>query len=255
EAEDANKDESAKDNKPYLLRKRRDIDYNKEWMIKKQHQDGYSTPSPKLHSNPFVMEKDDLPTSQTCSANTEIDSECESKFRKVIKQATKESRRSATKSLLAELTNNQTLDENLDSVILECLKTLPTEKIKNEPSEITFITNYLDRIMRELFHDPDKHIVEWPNTEFDESKARKRSKQTDFVVSIVHQLQTSGVIFVGEVSPPSEKNNEYERFFANPLILSMLRSGPPSTKASLKRDTLGTPKFKQLVSNTRDCHR
>lgn len=29
----------------------------------------------------------------------------------------------------------------------------------------------------------------------------------------------------------------------------------PSTKASFKRDTLGTPKFKQLVSKTRDCHR
>ncbi|KAF0424038.1 hypothetical protein F8M41_006652 [Gigaspora margarita] len=268
-------DESAKDNKPYLLRKRRDIDYNKEWMIKKQLQDGYSTPSPKLHSNPFVVEKDDLPTSQTCSANTEIDAECESKFRKVIKQATKESRRSATKSLLAELTNNQTLDENLDSVILECLKTLPTEKIKNEPSEITFITNYLDRIMRELFHDPDKHIVEWPNTEFDESKARKsqgRSKQTDFVVSIVHQLQTSGVIFVGEVSPPSEKNNVYKNcndlirigifmkdcldlvvdLGADIKLLGFQCVGPPSTKASLKRDTLGTPKFKQLVSNTRD---
>ena len=29
----------------------------------------------------------------------------------------------------------------------------------------------------------------------------------------------------------------------------------PSTKASLKRDTLETPKFKQLVSKRRDCHR
>ncbi|CAG8699967.1 15628_t:CDS:2, partial [Racocetra fulgida] len=313
EMEDANKDESATDNKPYLLRKRQDTDYNEERMIKK-HQDGYSTPSPcspKLHSlpidNPFVVEEDEYGTiivddvDELCfndgdPANdlkigeinisqlfrkfqnesvkiaktdglfvesnvheilalssifllipgsyskqmvnifgsplldevyqqikpvqqTEIDSEYESKFRKVIKQATKESRRSATKSLLAELTNDQMLDENLDSVILECLKTLPTEKIKNEPSEITVITNYLDHIMREIFHDPDKHIVEWPNTGLDESKARKsqgRSKQPDFVVSIVHQLQTSGVIFVGEVSPPSEKNNVYKN--CNDLI-------------------------------------
>ncbi|CAG8476700.1 17897_t:CDS:2 [Cetraspora pellucida] len=437
EAEDANKDELATDNKPYLLRKRRDIDYNEERMIKKQHQDGYSTPSPcspKLHSlpidNPFVVKEDEYGTiiiddvDELCFNDgdpendlkigeinisqlfrkyqnesvkvaktdglfvesnvheilalssifllipgsyskkminifgsplldevykqvkpvqqTEIDSECESKFRKVIKQATKESRRSAIKSLLAELTNDQTLDKNLDSVILECLKTLPTGKIKNEPSEITLITNYLDRIMKEIFHDPDKHIVEWPNTGLDESKARKsqgRSKQPDFVVSIVHQLQTSGIIFVGEVSPPSEKNNVYKNcndlirvgifmkdcldsaidlgadikllgfqcvgftldFYMMDLIqgtYTMIHIGQfsvpasvkemlsfvdeievllvvqeifhksfntfytkicnpssPSTKASFKRDTLGTPKFKQLVSKTRDCHR
>ncbi|RIB05678.1 hypothetical protein C2G38_2117809 [Gigaspora rosea] len=273
---------------------------------------------------------------------TEINSECESKFRKVIKQATKESRRSAMKSLLAELTNDQMLDENLDSVILECLKTLPIEKIKSEPSEMTVITNYLDHIMREIFHDPDKHIVEWPNTGLDESKARKlqgRSKQPDFVVSIVHQLQTSGVIFVGEVSPPSEKNNVYKNcndlirvgifmkdcldsaidlgadikllgfqcidhtldFYMMDLIqgtytmihigkfsvpasvkemlpfidelevhlgvqeifrksfntfyAKVCNPGPPLTKASFKRATLETPKFKQLVSKTRDRHR
>ncbi|CAG8728754.1 11878_t:CDS:2, partial [Racocetra fulgida] len=45
------------------------IDYNEKRMIKKQHQDGYSTPSPcspKLHSlpidNPFVVEEDEYGT-------------------------------------------------------------------------------------------------------------------------------------------------------------------------------------------------
>ncbi len=27
--------------------------------------------------------------------------------------------------------------------------------------------------MREMLHDPDKYIVEWPNTEINERKARK----------------------------------------------------------------------------------
>jgi hypothetical protein len=81
------------------------------------------------------------------------------------------------------------------------LKSLSTAKIKNEPGDTTLITNYLDHIMKGILHDPNKYIVEWPNTGFDESKARKsgRSKQPDFVVSIIHQLQTSGVIFVGEL--------------------------------------------------------
>ncbi|CAB4469016.1 unnamed protein product [Rhizophagus irregularis] len=130
----------------------------------------------------------------------ELYTECELKLRKVIKKAIKESRSSATKFLLTELTNDQMLNENFGSMILECLKKLPTAKIKNEPSETTLITNYLDHIMREMLHDPDKHIVEWPNTEINESKAKKlqgiRSKQPDFTVSIIHQLQLNGVIFV-----------------------------------------------------------
>ncbi|CAG8712738.1 7684_t:CDS:2, partial [Acaulospora colombiana] len=363
------------DNKSYLLRKRRYIYYNEECMIKKQHQDGYSAPSPCspiLHSlpidNPFVVEEDEDgiiiidDVDELCFNDGDPENDLKigeinisQLFRKyqnesvkiaktdglfvesnaheilalkVIKQAIKESRRSAITSLLAELTNDKMLDESMDYVILENLKTLPTEKIKNEPSEIMFITNYLDRIMREIFHDPDKHIVEWPNTGLDESKARKsqgRSKQPDFVVSIVHQLQKSGVIFVGEVSPPLEKNNVYKncndlirvgvfmkdcldsaidlgadiklldytldfymmdliqgtyamihigrfsvpasvkemlsfvdeidvllgvreifRKSSNTFYAKVCNPSPPSTKASFKRDTLGTPKFKQL---------
>ncbi|CAG8645027.1 842_t:CDS:2, partial [Paraglomus occultum] len=123
-----------------------------------------------------------------------LDSECGLNFRKVIKQATKESRCSAIKSLLAELTNDQMLDENMDYVILENLKTLPTEKIKNKPSEITFITNYLDRIMREIFHNPDKHIVEWPNTGLDEEITRK--KQTTGLCSIYYPPATEKQCYI-----------------------------------------------------------
>ncbi|CAG8502656.1 15447_t:CDS:1 [Funneliformis mosseae] len=72
----------------------------------------------------------------------ELNTECESKLRKVIKKAIKESRSRATEFLLRELTNDQMLNENLGSMFLECLKKLPTTKIKNEPSETTLITNY-----------------------------------------------------------------------------------------------------------------
>ncbi|CAG8678446.1 3463_t:CDS:2, partial [Acaulospora morrowiae] len=142
-----------------------------------------------------------------------LDSECEAKFRDAIRRVTKESLSHATDWLMAELTNNKPLKDNMGFVILDCIRSLPLTRIKNDPSEMTLVTNYLDHIMRGMLHDPNRHIVEWPNTGFDESKARKsegRSKQPDFVVSVIHQLQTCGVIFVGEVSPPSEKNNVYK---------------------------------------------
>ncbi|CAH1769980.1 13970_t:CDS:2, partial [Entrophospora sp. SA101] len=53
-----------------------------------------------------------------------------------------------------------------------------------------------------LFHDPDKTLVQWPNTELHESKIRNlasRAKQPDFTVSLIHQQQIDSVIFVGEV--------------------------------------------------------
>ena len=38
------------------------------------------------------------------------------------------------------------LDENLGFVILKGLEMLPSDRLRNEPSEITLITNYLDYI-------------------------------------------------------------------------------------------------------------
>ncbi|PKC54271.1 hypothetical protein RhiirA1_312484, partial [Rhizophagus irregularis] len=96
---------------------------------------------------------------------------------------------------------------------------LPTSKIRNEHSEITHYTNFLDRIMRGLFDNPDKCIVQWLNTALNESKTRKfegRTKQPDFTVSIICQLQTSATLFVGEVSPPSKKGDVYKN--CNDLI-------------------------------------
>ncbi|CAJ0904394.1 19658_t:CDS:2 [Entrophospora sp. SA101] len=52
--------------------------------------------------------------------------------------------------------------------------------------------------MKGLFDDPDKHIVQWPNTALNESKARRfegQIKQPDFAVSIICQLQTNATIF------------------------------------------------------------
>ncbi|RIA85522.1 hypothetical protein C1645_808223 [Glomus cerebriforme] len=139
-----------------------------------------------------------IPTQQTA-----LDAECEAKFRDAIKRVTKESFSHATDWLMAELSNNKHLKDNMGFIILDCLRTLPFTKIKNDPSEMTLVTNYLDRIMRGMLHDPNRHIIEWPNTGLDESKARKsggRAKQPDFVVSVIHQLQICGVIFVGEAT-------------------------------------------------------
>ncbi|RGB26100.1 hypothetical protein C1646_609424, partial [Rhizophagus diaphanus] len=86
-------------------------------------------------------------------------------------------------------------------------------------SEITLITNYLDYIMKGLFHYPDKYIVEWPNTGLKETKARKlegRARQPDFLVSAIHQLETSGTLFIGEVTSPAEKDNVHKN--CNDLI-------------------------------------
>ncbi|CAJ0642312.1 12999_t:CDS:2, partial [Entrophospora sp. SA101] len=55
--------------------------------------------------------------------------------------------------------------------------------------------------MKGLFDDPDKHIVQWPNTALNESKARRfegQIKQPDFAVSIICQLQTNATIFEKE---------------------------------------------------------
>lgn len=67
----------------------------------------------------------------------ELSSECETKFRKVIKHATKESRHKAIKLLVTELSNDETLGENLGFVILKGLELLPSDKVRNGPSEIT----------------------------------------------------------------------------------------------------------------------
>nr|CAG8611533.1 11076_t:CDS:2 [Entrophospora candida] len=46
------------------------------------------------------------------------------------------------------------------------------EKIRNESSEITLLTNYIDNIMKDTLHIPDKHVVQWPNTALNESRTR-----------------------------------------------------------------------------------
>ncbi|CAG8671236.1 5435_t:CDS:2, partial [Gigaspora rosea] len=351
-------DESSIDNKPYLLRKRRDIDYNEKQIIKKQYQNGYSTPSPcssKLHSlpiddSPFVVEEHEYGTIVTNDLKIgEIN--ISQLFRKYQNESVKiakpdglfvelnvyeilalssifllipgsfskqmvnifgsplldevyQKSNLATKSLLAELTNDQTLDESLDSVILECLKTLLTEKIKNEPSEILLITNYLDRMMRKIFHDPDKHIVEWPNTGLD--KARQEisppleknnvykncndlihvgifmkdcldsaidlgadikllgfqciDHTLDFYMmdliqgtyTMIHIVKISVPVSIKEMLPFIDELEvllgvqEIFRKSFNTFYAKVCNPSPPSTKASFKRDTLGTPKFKQL---------
>ncbi|RIA84851.1 hypothetical protein C1645_742008 [Glomus cerebriforme] len=148
-----------------------------------------------------------------------LEPKCELTFRKAIKMATNKSCDDATNWLCMQLANEKTLRDSSGFVILDCLRTLPMLKIRSEHSETTHITNYLDRIMRGFFNNPNQHVVQWPNTALEESKARKiegRSKQPDFILSIIHQLQTKSVIFIGEVSPPSQKDNVYKN--CNDLI-------------------------------------
>nr|CAG8619389.1 8927_t:CDS:2 [Entrophospora candida] len=148
-----------------------------------------------------------------------LDSNSEETFRKAVKMAMNGSRDDVINWLCGRLSNVPSLRKDLGFVVLDCLRTLPTSKIRNQHSEITHYTNFLDRIMKGFFNDPDKHVVQWPNTALDESKARKfegRAKQPDFIVSIICQLQSCATIFVGEVSPPSKKGDVYKN--CNDLI-------------------------------------
>ncbi|CAG8454741.1 15977_t:CDS:2 [Acaulospora colombiana] len=205
--------------------------------------------------------------------------ECELKFRDAVKKATKNSCSFATDWLLVELVNSQTMKENIGFVILEYIKSLPTVKIKNEPSETTLITNHSDHIMKGVL-----------------TKARRGShkEEANNLTSqyLLYQLQKNGVyswdcldsaidlgadikilgfqcvvdfymmdliqgiytmIHIGQISVPASVK-EMSSFISDIEILLGVREifCPPSKKANFKRDTLGTPKFKQLVGKTRD---
>lgn len=66
--------------------------------------------------------------------------------------------------------------------------------------------NYLDYIMKG-FHNSDEYLVEQSSTAFGETILRNLIL---YIVSVIHQLQASGVMLVGEVSLPSHKNNVYK---------------------------------------------
>ncbi|CAG8768546.1 18483_t:CDS:2, partial [Gigaspora margarita] len=150
----------------------------------------------------------------TPTLSLQLDIEIENLYRKVIKTCLNDSRDNGIKLLCTDIIQKGELIDNFGFLILDLIRTLPFDKIRNEPSELTLITNYLDYIMKNVFHAPDKHIVRWPNTALTESKARKfdgsRTKQPDFVVSVNYQSRATNVIFVGEVTGPAEKNNVYK---------------------------------------------
>ncbi|GBC40224.2 C2H2-type zinc finger transcription factor [Rhizophagus irregularis DAOM 181602=DAOM 197198] len=180
--------------------------------------------SPNSHSemmmNIFGLDLLDKISENLKPNKQEFNAEYEAKFRNIIRQSSNISRDNAINSLLGHLAESESrLKENLGFVILDGLKSLPNHKLKSKPSEITLITNYLDYIMKGLFHLPDKYIVEWPNTGLKETKARKiegRARQPDFLVSAIHQLETSGTLFIGEVTSPAEKENVHKN--CNDLI-------------------------------------
>ncbi|GES77971.1 hypothetical protein GLOIN_2v1774982 [Rhizophagus clarus] len=233
-----------------------------------------------------------IPTQQTA-----LDAECEAKFGDAIKRVTKESFSHATDWLMAELSNNKHLKDNMGFIILDCLRTLPFTKIKNDPSEMTLVTNYLDRIMRGMLHDPNRHIIEWPNTGLDESKARKYAVsylwaklfrcrhrkgcgleglrfsvcrvQDGFLCDGPHPWNVyddpyrqvyipSSIkemnLFVNEVETLLKVRKIFCKSF-DTLYSKLCNPSPPSPKTIFKRNTLGTPKFNELVNKTRNCHR
>ncbi|PKK61061.1 hypothetical protein RhiirC2_870715 [Rhizophagus irregularis] len=150
----------------------------------------------------------------TSTLSISLDTEIESIYRDAIKTCLRDSRRSAVDLLCTNIVNRSELRDNFGFLMIDLIRSLPFDKIRNEPSELTLITNYLDRIMKEAFHDPDKCIVQWPNMALTESKIRKfdgsRTKQPDFVVSMNYQSRATNVIYVGEVTGLSEKNNVYK---------------------------------------------
>ncbi|CAG8657091.1 13248_t:CDS:2, partial [Funneliformis caledonium] len=143
-----------------------------------------------------------------------LDTEIENIYRNAIKTCLRDSRGSAIDFLCKNIANRSELRDNFGILMIDLIRSLPFDKIRNEPSELTLITNFLNGIMKEAFHDPDKYLVQWPNTALAESKIRKfdgsRTKQPDFVVSLNYQSRAKNVIYVGEVTGPSEKNNVYK---------------------------------------------
>ncbi|CAG8459742.1 7649_t:CDS:2 [Paraglomus occultum] len=144
----------------------------------------------------------------------QLDIEIENVYRRVVKTCLNDSREKGIKLLSTNIAQKDELIDNFGFLILDLIRTLPYEKIRNEPSELTLITNYLDRIMKSAFHMPDKHIVRWPNTALTESKVRKfdgsRTKQPDFVISVNYQSRATNVVFVGEVTGPADQHNVYK---------------------------------------------
>ncbi|PKB97742.1 hypothetical protein RhiirA5_432557 [Rhizophagus irregularis] len=230
--------------------------------------------SPNSHSemmiNIFGLDLLDKISDKLKPNKQEFNVEYEAKFKSIIKQSINISRDNAINSLLgnSEKPESINLKENLGFVILDGLKSLPSHKLKCKPSEITLITNYLDYIMKGLFHHPDKYIIEWPNTgqETKASKVEGRARQPDFLVSAIHQLEKRGSLFVGEVTSPAEKENVHKNYtfltvrsllqesFDN--FFNKLRSPKEQAKKlSFKCETLSTSSFNQLISNTRNVNR
>nr|CAG8490158.1 2471_t:CDS:2 [Entrophospora candida] len=125
-------------------------------------------------------------------------------LRKAIKMANKLSD-DATNWLCTQLANKKTPRDSAGFVIFDCLRMLPMSKIRSEHSETTHITNYLDRIMRGFFNNPNQHVVQWSNTALDESKARKiegRSFKLDFyIMDLTHGIYT--MVHFGQVMFPA----------------------------------------------------
>ncbi len=122
--------------------------------------------TPNSHSNTMInlfgsplLDQEFMPVQQI-----ELDPKCGSVFREAIKTAMKNSCEDAINLLHGQLANEKILRENAGCTILDCLRTLPMSTIRSDHSEMTHITNYLDRIMRGFFDDPNQHIVQWPNT-------------------------------------------------------------------------------------------
>ncbi|CAI2181225.1 2640_t:CDS:2 [Funneliformis geosporum] len=240
--------------------------------------DSYLTVMIDLFGLPLLdqIHKELMPTQQII-----LDPTYESTFRKAIKMANKLCD-DATNWLYTQLANEKTLKDNAGFAILDCLKTLHTSKIRSEHSKITHITNYLDRIMREFFNNLNQHVIQWPNTALDKSKARAKWDSLDSAIdkdadikiigaqciNLIHGMYTmvhfGQVTFSASIKEMSAFVDEietllriqeifYESF--NILYAKLYIPSPPSNKVTFKKDTLCTPQFRKLVNKMQDCYR
>lgn len=92
----------------------------------------------------------------TPKLSLQLDIEIENVYRNVVKTCLNGSRDDGIKLLCTNIVQKNELMSNFGFLILDLIRSLPYDKIRNEPSELTLITNYLDNIMKSAFHVPDR---------------------------------------------------------------------------------------------------
>lgn len=78
-----------------------------------------------------------------------LDMEIESIYKIAVKTYLRDSRGSAIDFLCKNIANRSELRDDFGFIMIDLIRSLPFDKIRNEPSELTLITNFLNRIQYE----------------------------------------------------------------------------------------------------------